>query len=234
MSQRTLSMKESFSFGFSSFFSNWALFIGVLAIMMAVQLPLSYLNDTLKTAVFGNGLVVTFLLIILLSAISIINYIGFISISLQCCDNKKPVIGELFSKSELLIKMIWSSLLYFFYTSIIPIVLLIVAAFCLFFFKSIIITAIFAIMSAAIWGYYMIRFNYFKYLLIDTGINGMESMKKSWEITEQAFLQIAYFLSVVFLINIIGFFLLFVGLIVTIPATSIASAHFYRQLLAAQ
>lgn len=68
------------------------------------------------------------------------------------------------------------------------------------------------------------------YLVIDKGRGPIEAIKESWRITKGHKWQLFLLVLAVAGINVIGFLLLLVGLIVTIPVTMLAVVHAYRTL----
>ena len=78
--------------------------------------------------------------------------------------------------------------------------------------------------------YLMLRFSMVRFAALDgNGIVG--SLKKSGELTEGVKWKLLGFLLTLLGLNFLGFLLLVVGLIVTVPITMIAYAHVYQKLL---
>ena len=75
----------------------------------------------------------------------------------------------------------------------------------------------------------LIRFSLVTYLIID-GMNVMDAYRESWRLTEGRGLTIVILAIINFLIGLIGFLLLFVGLLVAIPITKIAFASLYVRI----
>jgi uncharacterized membrane protein len=68
------------------------------------------------------------------------------------------------------------------------------------------------------------------YLIIDKGKGPIEAMKESWRITKGHKWQLLLFVLALAGLNILGFLLLLVGLLVTVPVTMLAMVHVYRKL----
>ncbi|HWO07470.1 MAG TPA: DUF975 family protein [Candidatus Paceibacterota bacterium] len=68
------------------------------------------------------------------------------------------------------------------------------------------------------------------YLIIDKGRGPIEAMKESWRITKGHRWQLLLLVLAVAGLNVIGFFLLLVGLLVTVPVSMLAMIHAYRKL----
>lgn len=68
------------------------------------------------------------------------------------------------------------------------------------------------------------------YLIVDKNKGPVEAMKESWRITKGHKWELFLFVLAIAGLNVIGFFLLLVGLLVTIPVTMLALVHAYRKL----
>jgi uncharacterized membrane protein len=75
-----------------------------------------------------------------------------------------------------------------------------------------------------------IAFLFASYLIVDKGRGPIVAMKESWRITKGHWWKLFLLLLAVVGLNILGFVLVLVGLLVTIPVTMIAIAHAYRTL----
>ena len=79
---------------------------------------------------------------------------------------------------------------------------------------------------------FSIKYGQFSYVVADEELGPVASVKRSGELTQGAKWQLLGFGMVLMLINLAGALCLLVGLLVTIPASMIASAHVFRQLQA--
>lgn len=68
------------------------------------------------------------------------------------------------------------------------------------------------------------------YLIVDKGKGPIEAIKESWRITKGHKWQLFLFVLAVAGLNVIGFLLLLVGLLITVPVTMLAMVHAYRTL----
>jgi uncharacterized membrane protein len=78
--------------------------------------------------------------------------------------------------------------------------------------------------------YLTVKLFFYMYLVVDRKMNGIDALKTSYEMTAGRFREVFVFLLAIFAINVVGFLLMGIGLLVTIPVTSIAAAHVYRSL----
>ncbi|MCX5782658.1 MAG: DUF975 family protein [Elusimicrobia bacterium] len=75
-----------------------------------------------------------------------------------------------------------------------------------------------------------VRLMFFGPLVIDKGLAPIEALKRSFEITKGKFWDLLLLSLIIFGINILGILCLGVGLLVTLPLTSIAIIYVYRKL----
>jgi len=68
------------------------------------------------------------------------------------------------------------------------------------------------------------------YLVVDRKLGPIEALKESRRITDGKKWQLLVFLLAIFGINIVGFICLLVGLLVSIPVSTLAIVHVYRKL----
>jgi uncharacterized membrane protein len=79
-------------------------------------------------------------------------------------------------------------------------------------------------------GYLALIFHFFPYVLLDQNYGVVQAFHVSWSITENAIFDLVVFYAVALLLNIVGAFMLMVGLLITVPITILAQAHVYQQL----
>lgn len=76
----------------------------------------------------------------------------------------------------------------------------------------------------------MLAYWFTPYIVVDRGLGPLEALKESARITKGRRLDLFLLLLAVLGLNIIGAILLFVGLLVSIPVTTLAVVHAYRTL----
>lgn len=74
-------------------------------------------------------------------------------------------------------------------------------------------------------------FGFALYILVDLRVSPIEAMRLSGKVTKGAMLPLVYFALVAALVNLAGLLCLVVGLLITMPATSLAHFCIYRDLL---
>jgi uncharacterized membrane protein len=78
--------------------------------------------------------------------------------------------------------------------------------------------------------FWAVRFSFSPLIVIDTRSEPIVSMKESYAITKGNFWRLLLFWVVVCLVNIFGMILFGIGLLVSIPLTTLASVWVYRNL----
>ncbi|OGH10721.1 MAG: hypothetical protein A3B38_04535 [Candidatus Levybacteria bacterium RIFCSPLOWO2_01_FULL_36_13] len=77
---------------------------------------------------------------------------------------------------------------------------------------------------------FAVRLQFVGFLIVEKQLGPIEAIKGSWKLTKNNFFTLLGFGIVSMLLNIFGFFLLIVGLLVTVPLTSLAQANVYLKL----
>ena len=151
--------------------------------------------------------VIFYLLSIALWVAGVIIQIGSIKISILLSRDQKPAIRELFSNGSLFIKFLLGSICYG---------LAVIGGFILLVIPGIIL---------------MIMLEMYSYFIVDKNMGPIESLKASRILTKGVRWQLFCFGVLLILFNLVGLLCLVIGLLFTIPATYIASAYVYDQLL---
>jgi uncharacterized membrane protein len=79
--------------------------------------------------------------------------------------------------------------------------------------------------------YLLVKYQFFRFLIIDKGIGPIEALKESGRITDGHLWQLFVFVILSLLINLLGVIALGVGLFVSVPVTIFASIYIYKKLL---
>lgn len=238
---QTLNISGAISSGWNTFKNSWTTFYSALGIIFLIGFA-SGLIEPLANMIFGESAIAGVIMLvgaIFFWIVNVIVNIGFLKILLGLVRNQKVAISELWSNKHLFFKMFSASfitgLLTFFVFLGIFIVLAIIGG---------VLVAVSGGDSAVIGSTFLLGFLGFfvsviivatrlgqvQYIVVDEEIGGMAAIKRSWEITKGNVLSIigVYFLLI--LINIAGFLALFVGLLVTVPVSSLAMTAVYSQL----
>lgn len=76
----------------------------------------------------------------------------------------------------------------------------------------------------------LVRLSFSLLIVIDTKIGPITAMKESRAITKDSFLKLFFFWIIIVFINFIGLMIFGIGLLITIPMTTLAVIHVYRTL----
>lgn len=77
---------------------------------------------------------------------------------------------------------------------------------------------------------FAVRLQFISFLIVEKQMGPIEAIIGSWKLTKNTFYTLLGFGIVTLLLNVFGFFLLIVGLLVTVPLTSLAQAYVYLKL----
>lgn len=153
----------------------------------------------------GSGLG-TFLLALALIVVTIIIRIGYTKIFLRIHDGESPRFIELFQEYKVFWRYLGVSILF-------PLAVL--------------GGLILIIIPGFIWA---VRFSFSPFIVVDMKIGPVAAMKESYAITKGQFWKIFGFWIVVALVNLLGLIIFGVGLLISIPLTTLAAVHVYRKL----
>lgn len=77
---------------------------------------------------------------------------------------------------------------------------------------------------------FAVRLQFVSFLIVEKQMGPIEAIRGSWKLTKNTFYTLLGFGIVSMLLNVFGFFLLIVGLLVTVPLTSLAQVYIYLKL----
>lgn len=203
MSPRFFSKSEAVLFGWNALKKNSRFFIGLLAIMIALNIlfsliMFSFSEEAPQALVMAAGIV----FVIFETLIGM----GIIKICLKFCDQEPARYGELFSAYPLLLNYIAGSIIY-----------------------GIMVTT--GLLFLVVPGLYLaLKHQFYSYSIIDQRKGPLQAIKMSGVLTEGVKWNLALFWLMLAGINILGMLALGVGLAVTIPLSWLATAYVYRRL----
>ncbi len=203
MSKKDFNIEEALQYGWNVMKANIWFFVGVLVVAWAI----AFVPHVLATVLQRESGGLSFLFRIVGWVIDLIISIGLITIALKFLDDQQPKFEDLFSFKPHFWRYLGASIL----TGLVVwagLILLIVPGI-----------------------YWALKFQFYGYFVIDKGLEPIESMKRSSQITQDVKWKLLGFGIVLAIINMIGFICLFVGLLVTVPLTLLAYSSVYRKLL---
>jgi len=202
MNTQKFSKGEAIRFGWDTMKKNFWLLVWIFGLAGSIYMLPSIISSATEESapLFSN--LIGFIGWILSMGIQM----GMIVITLAFVDGRKPKTKELFSRFTLIFKYIGASILY---------ALIIVGGLILF------------IIPGLVWG---IKFQFFGYFIVEDKVGPIEALKRSAAITHEAKWNLFLLGLLLGLINLAGALCLFIGLLATMPATTIAYAYVYRKL----
>jgi uncharacterized membrane protein len=203
MSPRFFSKSEAVLFGWNTLKKNFGFFLGMLAIVVAVNvlagLVMSSFSEEAPGVLVIGASVISWILDLLIS-------MGVIRITLKFCDQEQTTYRDLFSAYRLLLNYLVGSIVYGIMVAV--------------GFVFLIIPGI----------YLAVKYQFYDYLIVDKGMGPIEAIKRSGVLTEGVKRNLVLFWLALVGINILGMLALGVGLIATIPVSWLANAYVYRRL----
>ncbi len=198
----SFSKREAIKFGWETLKKNF----GFLVSIIAIYLVISFVPDFVAKRAMEINPLIGYFLYIGGYVLMIVALIGLVKISLKLYDNEKAKVSDIFSHYRLFFKYLIASIVYALIV-LVGLILLIVPGII-----------------------FMLKYYFFDYFVVDKGYGPIEALKKSAEITKGNRLNLFMFILLILFINILGMFFFFIGLIITIPITILATAFVYRKL----
>jgi len=198
-----------FELGWKSFKENKWLFVQVSLLYFLVSIVPSIIDFISNMGNIADDPIFKVLSVVINIAFFILGLIipiGYTYILLSVVDGVSVGVRDLFSTRGIF----WKFLL----ASIVSSIMIAVGFFLL------IIPGVFLTVSFIFWGY----------IVVDQKVSAIQSLKKSYHMTKGYRWRMLGFLAMAFLINIVGFILIGLGLLVTVPVTALALTHLYRHI----
>jgi uncharacterized membrane protein len=195
--------KEAISFGFNIAKKNILFFLGLFVIWAFFTIITSAIRDSL---IVQRQILFSFIFSLLVWVVGIILSMGFINITLEFVDGKKPAFKDLYYTTKLFNYIVASII------------------------KGVIV--VFGLLLLIIPGIiFAIKLQFTGYLIVDKKLDFADALKGSWEITKGAKWNLFLLAVLLGLINILGLLCLLVGLLISVPLAMVAEAYVYRKLL---
>lgn len=205
MSKNTLSIKSAISFGWESFFNNSKFALGSIGILIALSILVEILKTTSNLIIDTD--VLNFIFEVAFNIAAIYITFGILKGCIMATNKKQP-------KLEILKKTTFNQFAGYFAITVL-----------------LSLAVLFGLVLLIIPGIYLaLRFAVVEYIYIDKNLPIFENFKESSRLTKGNKFKILGFWLVLGLFNLAGLLTLVVGLLLTIPASFFAAAHFYKQL----
>jgi len=193
---------EIFSFGWKKTKENFLFLLGILVIFALV----SVLNGALQEAFRPQFGVLVFIIGIAFWLLNVLLELGYFKIVLKLIAGEKPTYRQLYEHYPLFLNFLLASIL---------MGLIILGGFILLILPGI---------------YLAVRLQFVPILVADKGLAPIDAIKAGWELTRGKWMKVFVFDLLLIGLNILGALALLVGLLVTIPMSSVSFAYFYRKL----
>lgn len=210
---KNFSIKESFKVSWEIVKKNFWFAVGTTFVYLLLNSNFDFGNNeqnwqwpdysVATWVLIGAGVL---LLFACLWVIRTIVQIGYYRVYLHLLDGNKPRFSELFTHRHPFWRYVGSMILY-----------------CLRVFVGFLLL----IVPGIIWA---IKFQFMPVLTVDKGLGPIEAMKESARMTEGHKWHLFKFALAVLGINILGFLCFIVGVLVTVPLTTLAFLHVYKKL----
>ncbi|HVF69196.1 MAG TPA: YciC family protein [Xanthomonadales bacterium] len=200
---KSFSKKEAIKFGWNTTLKNFWLFLGITGVVYGVQFLPNLFSGYMEEQELLFGMVN-----LVLSIASLGLTLGSLKIYLDFVDRKKPQFSDLFSLYNA--KMMWR---------------LFAASFI---YGIVVLLGLLLLIIPGI--YFAIKYGLYCYFIVDKNSGVFESISQSGKITRGHVWNLLAFGLLLFLIAVAGFLALGVGLLVALPAISLAEAFVYRKL----
>ncbi|MDX9703209.1 MAG: hypothetical protein RBU23_09215 [Candidatus Auribacterota bacterium] len=211
MSVKSVSVIESYKYAFSKVAQNWLLLFGAWVTIIVISIIGTQVVGGVAMWCARNIPLIGFLFFpvysIFIFLLQVYLMCGMLRIVLKIYGDEEVSFADLFSGLPYL-KVY--SVATFLYGLIVSVGLLLL------------------IVPGVIWS---IKYVFFHFLVLDKQMQAIDSLKKSSRITDGVKWKLFLFFILMYLFNIAGVCLLFVGLFFTIPMSFLALAYIYHELL---
>lgn len=193
---------EIFSFAFKKTKENFIFLFGLLVIFAV----LSVLNSSIQQAFRQDLGVLVVFIGLAFSLVNVLLELGYLKIILKLIEGTKPSYKELYMHYPQFIDFLLAGI----------IAGLLIAG---------------GLILLVLPGIYLaVRLQFTPLFVADKGLKPIEAVKGSWELTRGKWMKVFVFDLLLIGLNILGLLALVIGLLVTIPMSSIAFVHFYKNL----
>lgn len=199
---KKFSLNEAIKFGWDTTKSNFSFLIKILLVVFTVYLFSGLISEKIK----GLDPVTNMLIAIVFWIIQVIVGMGLVKITIEFVENRKPKLSDLYREYPLFFKYLAGAILAGVIVGI---------GFILLIIPGII---------------FSVKLKFVGFLIIDKGLGPIEAIKQSWKITKGQVWNLILLSLALTGLNILGMLAFLVGLLWTIPTSSIAEAYVYRKL----
>lgn len=207
---KTFSIVEAFKFAWERFKNNWAVLVGMAAIMWLVPLIPAFLLFGIAPDNQGQAVAIVSVIGLLMVVLNMLIFRGALKLGLKVHDNQPTGIQEIWADTGKILSFLGTAILFG--------VILIVGL-------------ILLIIPGIIWG---VKYSMSVLVAVDRGLSPKDALKKSAELTRGYFWPLLSFYAVVAIVNSFTSnqdFLYGVLFLLSFPLTLLAQVYVYRKLL---
>lgn len=202
MDIKGFSVGEELKFGWEAWKKRWAFLIGI--VLFSMILPL--IPQLILAAISETADLAKFVLSIIHFVLAIIASMGFWTIAIKAARQEPYSFSDFFSTVHLFPSFLWAQILF---------LLVVAVGLVLFIIPGII---------------FALKFCLYPFFVLDRSFKGIESLKASNQAVYGKKWDLLVFMIVVLLLDLLGLLVLGIGLLITVPVTTIAWAHVYVKL----
>lgn len=204
MQQLSIDLASLFKFSFQQYKSYASFVIGAaLTFFVLAVVPQIYFMMHAPE----NPTIQTQLISFLLTALQLFLSLGFTKLMLLLAQDAYVTVADMFNNFRIFFSYFVASFIYGLAVSV----------------------GLLLLIAPGIW--IAIRFQFFPYFIIENGDSSFTALQKSFNLSQDLLLELFVFGIAVVFLNIIGALLFGVGVILTYPLTTIATAVIYRSLI---
>ncbi len=204
MQQLSINLTALFKFSFQQYKSYASFIIGaVLTFIVLAVVPQIYFMLRAPE----NPTLETQLVSFILTAVQIFLSLGFTKLMLLLVQDAPVSVADMFNNFQIFFSYFVASFIYGVAVSV----------------------GLLLLIAPGIW--IAIRFQFFPYFIIENGDSSFTALQKSFNLSQDLLLELFVFGVAVVFLNLIGALLFGVGVIITYPLTTMATAVIYRSLI---
>ena len=200
------SIKEAVKYGWQKIKEHFWKLVGASACLMAIGLVSNVFSGAMEKNTSSGVGVALFIGIVAAIILSVMIRIGYTKFTLSMYDGQVLPIKSVFNAYGVFWRYIWVCILQG---------LIMIGGFIL------------LIVPGIIWA---IKYSFAPTIVIDTGVSASQALKESANITDGSKWKLLGFYIVLGLLNLLGYIVIGIGILVSLPLTSLAYVNVYRTL----
>ncbi|HOI93549.1 MAG TPA: zinc-ribbon domain-containing protein [Syntrophobacter fumaroxidans] len=193
---------EAISFGWQTVKANMGFFV----LLTLATIVIEMIPGIFQGIIAGNSILLILIFWVISMVVQGIVTMGYVSICLAFADGRKAGFEQLFSCTPLVLSYVVATIICSLAVGI---------GFLLLIVPGVI---------------FIIKLMFYTFAIVDKNMGPVESLNASWNMTKDVKMDLLLLLLLLLVINIIGAIPLGLGLLITVPVSSLACAYVYRRL----